>query len=341
MYVMTYLLLAPCMCSIQENDSPQSNFASWCQTEYKLWQLPLQSILHPNRIMTSKLTSTEFDGKKTVTATTKRMVATTTDSVLVVNRVSGPNYRFESQHATGYNSRYGFALSPGKMNDDRDLQTNWILELQEPRATKFSTALEKKLDESVRPLINESDDKYWLLPLFDKQVLLPDVLKLTGFTVLSFIQQPNQIDLEFRYIISGSGESKVKCSFSKLDNGCVSEFEERRLVQKELTTQRLKAAKRVKSLTLSNNYNYTTEIWSDDKLTYSMKYDGDSDTVFGDPESHFFRLSYFGLPEPEGVVWEKPTPMWVWLIVAGSVLAILAMGFRFLQKRVARKAAAA
>jgi hypothetical protein len=53
-----------------------------------------------------------------------------------------------------------------------------------------------------------------------------------------------------------------------------------------------------------------------------------------------YTLSAFGLPEPEGVVWEKPTPVWVWLVVAAGVLAAMAVLFRYWQKRIARRAAA-
>jgi hypothetical protein len=53
-----------------------------------------------------------------------------------------------------------------------------------------------------------------------------------------------------------------------------------------------------------------------------------------------FRLSHYGFPEPEGVVWEQPTPVWVWLAVAAGVLAGFAVLFRWLQKRIARRAAA-
>ncbi|MBY0233193.1 MAG: hypothetical protein K2W96_28250 [Gemmataceae bacterium] len=46
-----------------------------------------------------------------------------------------------------------------------------------------------------------------------------------------------------------------------------------------------------------------------------------------------FRLSAFGLPEPVGVEWPKPTPRWVWLLVAAAGLAVLAVGFRWFARR--------
>jgi hypothetical protein len=67
----------------------------------------------------------------------------------------------------------------------------------------------------------------------------------------------------------------------------------------------------------------------------------DMDTEYVTIPSEIFRLSYYGLPEPEGVVWEKPTPVWVWLLTIASGFAGLAILFRWLQKRAARRAVAA
>jgi hypothetical protein len=53
----------------------------------------------------------------------------------------------------------------------------------------------------------------------------------------------------------------------------------------------------------------------------------------GDEE---FTLSAFGLPEPVGVVWEKRTPVYVWLLVAAGVLLTLGVFFRWLARRLRR-----
>jgi hypothetical protein len=50
-----------------------------------------------------------------------------------------------------------------------------------------------------------------------------------------------------------------------------------------------------------------------------------------------FTLSAFGLPEPVGVVWEKKTPVYVWLLVAAAVLGMLALFFRWLAQRRQRR----
>jgi hypothetical protein len=73
-----------------------------------------------------------------------------------------------------------------------------------------------------------------------------------------------------------------------------------------------------------------------DKLEQETRYTYKIDSV---PSSRF-RLSHYGLPEPEGVVWEKPTPRWVWFATAAGVLLILSILFRWLQKRLTSTKAA-
>jgi hypothetical protein len=51
------------------------------------------------------------------------------------------------------------------------------------------------------------------------------------------------------------------------------------------------------------------------------------------PADEEFRLSAFGLPEPAGVVWDKPTPTYVWILAAAGAVAALAFGFRYLARR--------
>jgi len=55
-----------------------------------------------------------------------------------------------------------------------------------------------------------------------------------------------------------------------------------------------------------------------------------------DPPEREFSLSAFGLPEPVGVVWEKRTPVYVWLLVAAGVLLTLGIFFRWLARRLRR-----
>jgi len=51
---------------------------------------------------------------------------------------------------------------------------------------------------------------------------------------------------------------------------------------------------------------------------------------------HEFTLSAYGLPELPGVTWERPTPTYVWLLLAAAVLGVVAVGCRWLLKRRAK-----
>jgi hypothetical protein len=53
------------------------------------------------------------------------------------------------------------------------------------------------------------------------------------------------------------------------------------------------------------------------------------------PDSEF-TMSAFGLPEPVGVVWERRTPVYVWLFVAAGVLLTMGIFFRWLARRLCR-----
>jgi hypothetical protein len=50
------------------------------------------------------------------------------------------------------------------------------------------------------------------------------------------------------------------------------------------------------------------------------------------PESEF-TLSAFGLPEPKGIEWEKPSRRYLWIVAAALVALVLAFAFRHLAVR--------
>ncbi len=51
------------------------------------------------------------------------------------------------------------------------------------------------------------------------------------------------------------------------------------------------------------------------------------------PAESDFTLSAFGLPEPEGIKWDKPTPLYIWILLAAAGFGILALSLRFLTHR--------
>jgi len=54
------------------------------------------------------------------------------------------------------------------------------------------------------------------------------------------------------------------------------------------------------------------------------------------PGDEEFTLSAFGLPEPPGVEWKKPTPWWLWVGGAGIACLVLGGLFYWLKARAAR-----
>lgn len=70
--------------------------------------------------------------------------------------------------------------------------------------------------------------------------------------------------------------------------------------------------------------------WSTERIT--MRYTRE------EADESEFTLSAFGLPEPPGMLREKQTPRYVWLLVVAGSLAILAILFRWFARR--RQAAA-
>lgn len=64
--------------------------------------------------------------------------------------------------------------------------------------------------------------------------------------------------------------------------------------------------------------------------TYKAEYEWEiNDHV---PNSEF-TLTTFGLPEPVGVTWEKPTPWYLWFLAAAGGCFVLAILFRYLSRR--------
>lgn len=54
---------------------------------------------------------------------------------------------------------------------------------------------------------------------------------------------------------------------------------------------------------------------------------------FEDTDPNEFRVSHFGIPEPVGVTWEKPTPRYVWFLLGAGGFAALMLVFRYLARR--------
>jgi hypothetical protein len=64
-----------------------------------------------------------------------------------------------------------------------------------------------------------------------------------------------------------------------------------------------------------------------DKLEYNLYY------PTSPPPDSDFTLSAYGLPEPQGVTWERPTPRYVYLLAAAGGFTLLAVVLRWLARR--------
>jgi hypothetical protein len=50
-------------------------------------------------------------------------------------------------------------------------------------------------------------------------------------------------------------------------------------------------------------------------------------------EDRAFTLSAYGLPEPHGITWKRPTPRYIYLLIAAGAFALLGLGLRYLAQR--------
>ncbi len=78
---------------------------------------------------------------------------------------------------------------------------------------------------------------------------------------------------------------------------------------------------------------YKATYTSDGKVTYGRSSDTRTVVKLGALPETEFTLSAFGLPEPVGVTWEKPTPLYVWLLAAAGGCAVLALLLRLPVRR--------
>ena len=66
----------------------------------------------------------------------------------------------------------------------------------------------------------------------------------------------------------------------------------------------------------------------------------DFDFKPGSPENSEFTLTAFGLPEPFGVTWDRPTPWWLYALNSAGVLFVVAVIVSFWKRRLAARQAA-
>lgn len=68
-------------------------------------------------------------------------------------------------------------------------------------------------------------------------------------------------------------------------------------------------------------------------MRYTRTWEGEFQIPARLPDSREFTLSAFGLPEPVGVTWERPTPRYVWFLTAAAGCGLLGFALRWLGRR--------
>ena len=82
------------------------------------------------------------------------------------------------------------------------------------------------------------------------------------------------------------------------------------------------------TLTVGRSHNH--HVWTDEyQLSVPSRLPLESD----------FTLSAFGLPEPFGVTWERPTPWWLYALISAGVLFVVAVIVSFWKRRLAARSA--
>jgi hypothetical protein len=76
----------------------------------------------------------------------------------------------------------------------------------------------------------------------------------------------------------------------------------------------------------------TTKFILSDKSTYEL-FDSYDFVISPGIDEARLRLTAFDLPEPEGVVWEKPTPYYIYLLSGAAILTLVAIISRWLLSR--------
>jgi hypothetical protein len=189
-------------------------------------------------------------------------------------------------------------------------------------------------------------------PVRIQQELLADLVRKPEFRVLgcrgSPAGNPAVLEVDFDYAHApGPNESPVqagKLVFDTARSWCLSSYE----VQVRTNQPKGRGVWKMKILewgetdglpvprTVVRNYDMDFDHGKDVR-EWKFKYD--LNVPERTPPDEDFTLSAFGLTEPEGFGWKKPMPWSLWLILTGGICVVLALGTRWLGKRLGKKSA--
>lgn len=220
-----------------------------------------------------------------------------------------PQYSF----AVGQNGPGEYVLSHLTVNSDKQRP---LSETCAPYADYWSrvTYLDMAKDPGVR-FLEFGDCRYQGMDAKRLVIRRPATNVVTGESIKVIVTIYFSPELDWACVGFGSdqdppvsprGYSERRYSYARADNGFLALAREERW---------RKTAAGTKQLAL------------EEVITYS-----EFRPIDAPPETDF-RLSAFGLPEPVGVVWERATPHYVWILFGAGVFALLALLFRYLARR--------
>lgn len=267
----------------------------------------------PDRVLSSRVHRVKVNGEQYTLETSSGMPGKPAGSVLY-----------------GKNMRYEFAIA---RSTDRD---PWVLK-------SFSgdgggTPPPQSTAESNRTQVREAVDP-WLIPTIDGNLKFPadEVASIPGFKLGSVEPDGPTPRLSFTYVLDPKHPVEVRCEVV-FDAGMlyipVSVEASYRDVTNDLTESSVltKEVEVVGTDTLKVTSKGILRIKAKQFEAHTVA--GYSTTVrYGRVPETEFRLTAFGLPEPAGVVWDKPTPLYVWVLAAAGIMAMLALLLSVLRRR--------
>lgn len=251
-------------------------------------------------------------------------------SNLVVTTFEPPT-GVEPDRAIAVNAKYAFELhrSPGK---------SWVL-------AKFHDLAKGPLPKGFR--LGEDNDQvarmatpYYL----DDGRWLPDLLRREDFTIQQ-IEATNgptgkRYTVKYEFRDPDRREMVHSGSFTiNPENRWIIEGYDHRSTIKGITRRSIRANEFTFVDGLPLLKKSVTTVSSDMPRAAGIVRETVSTTLFTKEQAdeYEFTLSAFGLPEPPGVDWKRPTPRYVWLLVATGVLGAMAIALRMLARRRAAK----
>ena len=290
---------------------------------------------HGSASVTLKFSSFEIFGFEI--KTTHRQLS---DNILASHDVIHSSDRFSASLSSvviGRNSRYAFKL-------------------RKPIGSKDWTVAEVTLPvppdwlESLDPV-----ERALLLPTKDghaaaKELLVlsvTDLLSLEGFELAEFNESAGAITLVCRFVIVDElrrGQKYPAIAHIRLTSTRHYATESCRIEYGDATYSSIKevanefnesdaACAQVRRASISIRCHEAGKLTRDDRLVFITEREGQAS------ESDF-TLSAFGLPEPYGVEWERPTPWWLYALISAGVLFVVAVIVSFWKRRLAARQAA-